>query len=482
MTEGMEAVRQTISRHVLCRPGECIGVAVSGGADSVLLLTALHDLAPDLGVTLKVAHVNHGLRGAESDEDQAFVEALAERAGLECLVHRAELRARVASGNLEEAARRARHNWFDKLIDEGVADKIATGHHRDDQAETVLFRLLRGTAASGLAGIRPSLDGRIIRPLLGLGRTEVHQELRRRGLSWRDDSSNQDLSFSRNRIRHETLPRLTSEWNPQLAEVLARTADVAAEEEDYWAIELDRLERDTFRRNGTAIEASLADLRELHRAVRRRLLRRAFEAVQGGRSAPEFGHIDRADELILRTSGSGKVETPGALLERSFDRIRISATGTARPASETTEQRLRAPAEVDAPDQRTRIHVRLRTRAAEVEGYTNRYGFLLDADRVPDSFVLRNRQVGDRLGSSGKLKELFQRSRVPRWERSGWPVLACDRNSADEQDVVWARGFGVAPEFRAGPDSRRWLEIREVDRAGRKIQRIDDWARGVYGK
>lgn len=471
----VEAVRQTIARHSLCRPGERIGAAVSGGADSVALLETLRVLASELNVELRIAHVNYGLRGDDSDQDQAFVERLAADHGLEVRVRRVALNRR---GNLEQEARQARYHWFRELIDEGWVDKIATGHHRDDQAETVLFRLLRGAAGPGLAGIRPTIDG-VIRPLLDVRRETIRSELRARGLAWREDASNRDLSYSRNRLRHETLPRLAADWNPKLVDALARTADAASTEEDYWAETVEPLfESLWIERNGW-LEASVGEVAALHRALRRRVLRRALERVRGDLLGLDAGHMARMEELLERDRGSGAVEAPGATVERSCGRVRIlrGRRGEHPPGKEVA---MTPPASADAPDRRSRIVLASEAERTETGGYTNRDGFVLDADRVPRSLILREKRSGDRWGGRGRLKELFQRARVPEWERGGWPVLTAQGDPVDEARVVWCRGFGVAPEFQAGPESRRRVKIREVDDAGREIRRIADWAGGVY--
>ena len=200
----------------MLRPGDRVAAAVSGGADSVFLLHVLAHIAPRLNVTLAgVAHLNHKLRGEASDADERFVAGLA--GGLGVPFFRAEARVMEAGGNLEQAARRARIKFFETLIREGKADRIATGHTRDDQAETVLFRMLRGSGLAGLAGILPVTGEHLIRPLLETTRAEIEEFLTARGIPWREDASNADHRFARNRIRHGLLPQLEREWNPELA-------------------------------------------------------------------------------------------------------------------------------------------------------------------------------------------------------------------------------------------------------------------------
>ena len=239
----LELVAKTITRYSMFQPGQRVGAAVSGGADSVCLLHVLRDLAPRWNLRLTVLHLDHQLRGEESRQDAAFVRDLAAALDLPCESQETDVAAlcRETGENLEQAARAARLQFFQRLIRGGTVDRIATGHTRSDQAETVLFRFLRGSGTAGLAGIRPVTHEAIVRPLLEIDRAAVEHYLRERGIAWRTDSTNASSAFARNRIRHELLPQLTRDWNPALAETLAHTADWAQAEEAYWESELARL-------------------------------------------------------------------------------------------------------------------------------------------------------------------------------------------------------------------------------------------------
>ncbi|MGC2160541.1 MAG: tRNA lysidine(34) synthetase TilS [Silvibacterium sp.] len=277
--------------RALLRPGMRLAVAVSGGADSVALLRALLEAAPEIGLVLSVAHVHHGIRGAEADADAAFVAGLAAQFGL--AFHRKDVDAPAAAREhretLEEAARNLRYAWFRELLASGVADAVATAHTLDDQAETVLHKLLRGAWTEGLSGIHPVLaqpKGTILRPFLGVRRVEIEDWLSRIGQSWREDATNADTAYTRNRLRRELLPALAA-YNPQICGHLANLATLARDEDAYWQGELMRslpqllLPGKPVRGGGRAAstdpgEASLA--LEVERlpaspAVRRRILR-----------------------------------------------------------------------------------------------------------------------------------------------------------------------------------------------------------------
>lgn len=230
--------------RTLLRPGMRLAVAVSGGADSVALLRALVEAAPEIGLVLSVAHMHHGIRGADADADAEFVAALAAEHGL--VLHRRDVdvpaAAREKRETLEEAARNLRYAWFDELLASGIADAVATAHTLDDQAETVLHKLLRGAWTEGLSGIHPILGkprGTILRPFLRVQRAEIEAWLSRIGQPWREDATNADIAYTRNRLRRELLPALAA-YNPRIYGHLANLATLARDEEAYWQAELMR--------------------------------------------------------------------------------------------------------------------------------------------------------------------------------------------------------------------------------------------------
>jgi tRNA(Ile)-lysidine synthase len=242
-----------IRRSELLAPGTRIGVAVSGGADSVGLLRILYELRDEIGIVLSVIHFNHKLRGAESESEERFVAELAGELQLEYHVASGDAGAEAASSgaSLEAAARELRYSFFGQLMSQSEQgaprlDKIATGHTLDDQAETVLMRAVRGSGRRGLAGIYPVFDiemddefvGEVIRPLLGVRHAELKQYLEEIGQTWREDSSNLDAKFTRNRMRHSVMPVLERQFNPAVQQALGELAEIARGEEDYWQNEI----------------------------------------------------------------------------------------------------------------------------------------------------------------------------------------------------------------------------------------------------
>jgi tRNA(Ile)-lysidine synthase len=458
-------VAEFITRYSMFEPGARIGVAVSGGADSVCLLHILLELAPRWDLRLTVLHLNHNLRGAESDADEQFVRELAARLDLPVIVEswRRKQEGLVPRPNLEEAAREARLAFFSQSIASGAVDRVALGHTRSDQAETVLFRFLRGAGTAGLSGIRPVTLTGIVRPLLHMDRAEVEAYLRERGIAWREDSSNASPQFARNRIRHDLLPFLAREWNPAIADTLASTADWALAEEAYWEAGIARLAPTLMRAAGDAVILCAEPLRCLPLAAARRVVRHAMAAVKGDLRGIDFGHIAAVMELAASGEGHGRLQAPGLDIFRSFNWLRF-----ARPGTDTLENRnyrfaAVVPGHFEIPGHDGSLHLELVEKAETSKGSDcvyNGEADVLDWECVSGVLELRNWRPGDRYQPVGrsaeeKIKTFFQEARIPLWERRHWPVLT------DGSSIVWSRRFGPAARYAVHAGTRVALAIRD---------------------
>jgi tRNA(Ile)-lysidine synthase len=448
------------------QPDQRVGVAVSGGADSVCLLHVLREIAPRWNLRLTVLHLDHQLRGEESRADAAFVRDLAGALDLPFELQETDVAAvcRETGDNLEQAARAARLEFFRRLTQSGTVDRIATGHTRSDQAETVLFRFLRGSGTAGLAGIRPVTDDGIVRPLLEIDRAEIERHLRERGIAWRNDSTNASAAFARNRIRHELLPQLTRDWNPALPETLAHTADWAQAEEAFWESEMVRLEPVHLIFEPPAVLIQTGALGNLPLAVARRLVRRAVELAKGDLRGIGFEHLAGVLEMAGSTEGHGRLQIPGLDVFRSFEWLRI-----APPALDNLDNRnyrfpLPVPGAVPLPGQKSTVRTELFENTAVTEssaGVYNGYEWCLDWNRLSGPLEVRNWRPGDQyqpVGHSGaeKIKVLFHEERIPLWERRHWPVVTMGGA------ILWARRFGPAAEFAAKSGTSPVLGIRET--------------------
>ena len=322
-----------IQRFNLCRPDDSLIVGVSGGADSVALLDLLATL-PDFPLTLVVAHLNHCLRGDESDGDQQFVQQLADRYQLPYELRRVDVRqlARQRGLSLEEAGRTARYDFFDELRIRHHANAIAVAHHSDDQAETLLLRLLRGAGTTGLASMAARNRAGVIRPLLTISRQELREHLTARGLSFREDSSNSDQTYLRNRIRHELLP-LLQEYNPAITERLSATACLLGEDETL-LLHCTETAFQQISRTGTGWNAlSLTALKQQPYALRLRLYRMTIESIQGHQQRFELRHYQLLDRLLLEGSTGAGLDLPCRLTAMlTADRLLLAPRALLRPA------------------------------------------------------------------------------------------------------------------------------------------------------
>ncbi|HTS48273.1 MAG TPA: tRNA lysidine(34) synthetase TilS [Bryobacteraceae bacterium] len=458
MTSLLDRIAQFIARHQMFRPGDRAGVAVSGGADSVFLLHALRDLAPRWSLELSVVHIEHGIRGEASIADAEFVGKLAGGFGLPFHLHRADVPALM--DNLEQAARGARLGFYRELLQSGRLDRIATGHTRSDQAETVLYRVLRGSGLAGLAGILPVAEPGLVRPLLELNRAEIQDWLCQRSIVWREDQTNQDCSYARNRLRHQVLPMLADSFNPRLEEALANLATLAKDEELYWDAEIDRLQ--PVIQEPLVIPVSILTSRPA--AVARRLIRRLIQTLKGDLRQIDFPHVERILQMTQSSEGHDRVQIPGLDIFRSFEWLRFSKIAP-NPVERDFSLPLLAPGFAELPGSSGRITLQVQEKpesAKPCATVVNELDFerLRAADGAAPTLELRNWRPGDKYRPAGrsqeeKIKLMFQEGRVPLWERRHWPIITYNGI------ILWTRRFGAAADFAASPGARVVLRIDE---------------------
>jgi|HubBroStandDraft_6_1064221.scaffolds.fasta_scaffold40859_3 tRNA(Ile)-lysidine synthase len=436
----------------LLKPGLRVAVGLSGGADSVALLRILGERSRELGLVLHAAHLHHGLRGAEADADLDFCRELAHGLGL--ALHEASVDTAAAAladagmgkagETIEEAARRLRYGWFRELMASRVVDAVATAHTLDDQAETVLARFLRGAWTEGLSGIYPVVqfpEGPILRPLLSASRTQIEAYLQALGQAWREDSSNRNLTFTRNRIRHELLP-LLEEWNPRLRVHLSQMAKLARDEEAWWAAELARLDaqiilpgrpvRGGGRAAGDGLAIEVARLAELPPALQRRILRLAAGRLG---TAPDFESTELVRKLALAGRAGQKCELAQGLRgERTHRELQLTVGSGGDSAEDgAATVRFEVPGEIEAPAWGISLRVDFAA------------GCGPSGNKPARNALLRAWKPGDRVrlrhsGGPRKVKEVLERLRVFGSARTHWPVLELDGR------VIWMQGVELEIE------------------------------------
>ncbi|HUY13271.1 MAG TPA: tRNA lysidine(34) synthetase TilS [Terriglobia bacterium] len=447
------------------RAGERLGVAVSGGPDSILLLDFMGQFAAEVGLCISVVHFNHRLRGDESTRDESFVSSVAANLKVEFIRAEADVArvARLSRRNLEATARELRYRFFYSLVRQGRLDKIATAHTANDQAETVLLRLLRGAGTRGLGGIHPVLDGVIVRPFLGVTRREVEDVIRSRQLEFRTDSSNLDLRFLRNRIRQKLLPLLEAEFNPAMVLHLKQLADHMRGDEDLLDQQARELARPWRRREGREERIPLRALGGLPRALQVRVLRQMAASAFGQRPALSSGQFESLLRFIV-TGGSGKrlLLAGGLEVRRDFDWITFELSHS-EASAEPYSYSVPMPGVLAVPA----LGVKFRFEVAENpktkvkdKAYNNGSVVKLDMGKMQGSLILRNWRAGDRFQPQGrrrscKLKELFQDMKIPAARRKIWPVIE------DGKEIVWVRGFPSTPAAGVTSTTLQFLTIIE---------------------
>ncbi|AMV71593.1 tRNA lysidine(34) synthetase TilS [Desulfuromonas carbonis] len=428
-------VSRYIRRHALVTPGDRVLVAVSGGSDSLALLDLLHQLATQWSLELVVAHLDHGMR-AGSAEDAEFVADFTRRLGLPLVTARVDVPALAQKerGGLEAAARSARRRFLREVAAERGCRVIALGQQRDDQAETVLERLMRGSTATGLAAMRPR-SGPFIRPLLECSRQQLQDYLRARGSSWAEDPSNLDPAFTRNRIRHQLLPHLAG-FNPRITERLAAFADRCGIEEDYWeGLLADQEARLATSLDGTGLQVSIAQLAALHPALRDRLLHRLLGRVRGGRTGLLAVHIAAVAGLLEDGLPQRQVHLPGVVVLRRYDRLQLRCQPPA--AAGDLQLQISAAGEYLLPGGMT-LGVELRP--APLGG--GPWAVEFAAAATPWPLTVRHFQPGDRIRLAGgghhRVKELLRAARLPGEVRAMLPLVAAD-------ELLWVPGLRRCP-------------------------------------
>jgi tRNA(Ile)-lysidine synthase len=444
------------------RPGERVGVAVSGGADSMLLLHFMEQFSHDVGLHLVVVHFNHQLRGPESVADEQFVRERAKSLGMEFIGGEAAVGkvARELHRNLEATARDLRYRFFFSLVNQGRVDKVLTAHTANDQAETVLLRLLRGSGAKGLGGIYPVLEGKVARPFLKLTRAEIDSELSRRKLDIRVDASNRDTRFLRNKVRAELLPLLEREYNPAIVSLLSELADRARDDEAC-------LERQAWERahawrirEGRNEKIPVSAFAQFPPSTGRRVLRQMIAAASGHLRGMTHGHVEALRRFAVQgQSGRSLVLPRGLVAQKEFDWL-IIGVRERETARNGYSYPIEVPGKIRIPELGSTFLFTIVNSSEMGKGYNGTDGPKVDLSKLKGELRIRSWQAGDSLQPVGsrkrrKVKELFQERRVPLGRRRLWPVLNCGKS------VIWVRGFPPDAHVAVSPATEHVVTIVE---------------------
>jgi tRNA(Ile)-lysidine synthase len=485
----LDTIANYCKKQGLLEAGDSVVIGLSGGADSLCLFDVLHKLAPQLNLSLTVAHLNHQLRGQHADADASFVRQLARRRQIPVVIDSADVAhlANQRKQSLEEAARQVRYAFLWQVAQTSGSNKIAVGHNADDNVETILMHFLRGSGLSGLRGILPaiSIDGlrlqpddlpveiaspapQLVRPLLETSRAAIEAYCRNNGLSPQHDHTNLDTTYFRNRLRHELIPYLES-FNPNLRHTLQRTAHVVIAETDLLAVQLEQAwEAVVLSQSATHVSFAAEPWRQIPLALKRSTLRRAIERLRRGLRDIGFDHIESAVDLIE----TGKTGTQGTLpqglhLSIGYNAFEIT-TDTTRPILADFPQ-VRQPVDVNLPGQtrlpasrwRLTAEIRPAHSVSRQDVYNaDPWETYLAADAIGSQAVLRPRQPGDTfcpLGMSGqhkKINEFMINEKIPAHWRDCIPVLVADGR------VLWVCGYRPDDRTQVKPDTRQILHLK----------------------
>ena len=453
----LKKVKATISRYEMFQPGDLVVVAVSGGPDSVCLLHILHTLRKELGINLLVAHYDHGLRPGEDASETRLVTSLAESMGVLFETEKAKSLLRRRTPSLEEAARNARYRFLEKVRREHDAQKIALAHQLNDQAETVLMRLLRGSGPSGLGGIPPCRDQVIIRPLIEISRKEVEAYIKARKLSYVVDSSNLQASFLRNRIRLELVP-LLEQYQPRLAERLAETAEILRMEDEYLEqIVTAWVDGESDISPDGKLSISLQAFLDLPLPLKRRAVRQLIERVKKNLLRIGSEHVHSVLNMAEAEKPQAALDLPGKVcVQRTYERLIFKSSSP--PKDVAFDYVIRKPGVFPLKEigrilslEEIRVIGPQRPKSA-------RWTAHVDAEKIRFPLCIRNFRPGDRfvpLGMKGhkKIKDFFVDRKVPTTERHATPIVF------SENTPVWICGYRMDDRFKVTPETKKVLKM-----------------------
>lgn len=453
----LEKVNQTIINYQMIEANDSILVGVSGGVDSVVLLDILVKLRPVYNLTIFVAHLNHGLRGKVADEDEAFVVNLAEKYNVKVYTKKEDMLAYADANKIssEEAGRVLRYAFFDEIMQREKIQKIAIAHNKNDQAETILMRIMRGTGLDGIVGIKP-VNGRIIRPLLFCSRAEIEAFESTEKLNHREDDTNKENIYTRNTIRNQLIPQLENLYNPNLVEGLSRMGQLLADDLEIIENQLEEiLQKIAFQRQEKMVSFNRKVFLDLSLGLKRRVLRHAIQSIQGDLVNIEEKHIHNMIQLISQGKTGKEIHlTNGWIAKNNYDFFEISQPSE-KYANYEFELEIGKKQSFGTFEIETFVEDKIK-----IDFYTKDI-FLkfFDYDRIKSSLKVRNRRPGDRivpLGMKGskKIKDLFIDEKVASDKRNQIPLIVCG------DEIVWVVGYRIGDGFKVSEQTKKVLVVK----------------------
>ena len=458
----IKKVIKTIERYKLLNKEDRVVAAVSGGPDSTALLVALAQIASLLDFSIIVAHFNHGLRGAKSDEDEKYSQELAKKMGLIFVSGKMDQKPRQKGESPEDFYRQQRYQFLNKVAEDYNAQKIALGHNIQDQAETVLLNLLRGSGLEGLKGILPMREWKFIRPLIEVSRGEIIAFLSEAGISYCQDSSNESKIYLRNKIRFELIPYLKEKFNPRIEENLAQMAEILRQDDEYIRNSVQEALKSTYIQNQSnrIISLNIEYIKGLAPAIRSRLFKKILESLNPEKNGFSFSNIKALERLAQVTESGKRISIPlGIEAKREYDSLILERDKICLKQVDY-EYPVNIPGIIHVKETNRTISIE-KTFRDKIDQH-NKNKVYLDLDKIQQPVILRNRRDGDRfqpLGMKGrqKIKSLFINQKIPRNKRNE-VMLLVDRNS-----VIWIENIHLSERVKISPQTINILALEIIN-------------------
>jgi tRNA(Ile)-lysidine synthase len=453
----IKKVNQTIEKYNLLENGERLVVALSGGPDSTALLIVLAAIAQELDLSLIIAHFNHGLRGEESGEDEKFSRDLSEKMGLTFVSGKMDQKKMNKGISPEDFYRRERYAFLNKVAKDNMAQKIALGHNLQDQAETVLLNILRGSGLEGLKGILPMRDGKFIRPLIEVSRQEIISLLNEVGIPYRQDSSNENKKYLRNQIRTELIPYLKEKFNPKIEENLAQMTEILRQEDEFIRQHVDEVLQSSFiQSQQDRILLKIAYINKLPSAIRWRLFKTLLESLNPAKNGFSLIHVKSLDNLAQKCESGKRVSLPlGIEARREYDDLILERKKVCSNQTKY-EYTMNIPGSIYVKERKLTIRSELTTK--ENVDFSGKNKVYLDLDKIKKPLTIRDRRDGDwfqPLGMQGrqKMKTFFIDHKIPRCERDMKVLLV------DQISVIWIENMHLSDRVKITAETKNVLKL-----------------------
>lgn len=454
-------VEEFILDNKLFIKNEKILVALSGGPDSVCLLHILYKLKEKFNIELGAIHINHMLRDKEADEDEKYVSNLCDELKIKCYIKRIDIKniSEKEGISLEMAGREERYKAFEEIKNKEGYDKIAVAHNANDQAETVLMRIMRGTGLDGLTGIKPSREGGIIRPILCLNRKEIEAYCEDNNLNPRIDASNYERVYSRNKVRLDILPYMRDNFNKDIIETLNRMAVLLNKDNEFIEQQANKCYKKYCKESKNQILIEAALFKEEQEALITRIIKKAFKEISSSHKNFEMKHIYDVIELAKKETGKKINLTNGVIVENKYGDIVLKKKNEEKNKIKKDDIficKSHIPCEVQF--EQYNVYIEYFERKKEIEISNNALIKYFDYDKIEEGIRIRNRRNGDKmkpLGVKGtkKLKDIFIDLKIPREERDTVPLICID------EEISWIVNYRVSETFKITKETKNILKI-----------------------